>query len=51
VRIAPLFEVLAWLAGIPALILSYIAAIQYIPIGRRALAEGRADRARSAGSA
>ena len=33
-------EVLAWLAGIPALILSYIAAIQYIPIGRRALAGG-----------
>jgi cardiolipin synthase len=50
-RIAPLFEVLAWLAGIPALILSYIAAIQYIPIGRRALAEGRADRAEHAARA
>ena len=47
----PLFEVLAWLAGIPALILSYIVAVQYVPIGRRALAEGRAERARPAASA
>jgi len=50
-RIAPLFEVLAWLAGIPALILSYVAAIQYISLGRRALAEGRADRARRGATA
>ena len=50
VRIAPLFGVLAWLAGIPALVFSYYAAFQYIGLGRRALAEGRADRARPAAS-
>jgi cardiolipin synthase len=35
-----------WLAGIPGLLLSYYAAITYIPTMRRALAEGRAARAR-----
>jgi cardiolipin synthase len=35
---------LGWLAGIPALILSYYAAITYVPVMRRALAEGRAAR-------
>lgn len=39
-------EVLAWIAGVPGVILSYYAAAQYVPIARRALAEGRAaDRA------
>jgi cardiolipin synthase (CMP-forming) len=36
--------VLAWLAGIPGLALSLYAAVLYVPIARRALAEGRADR-------
>jgi cardiolipin synthase len=36
---------LGWLAGVPALLASYYAAISYIPIMRRALAEGRAARA------
>lgn len=36
--------VLAWLAGIPGLVLSIYAAILYVPLARRALAEGRADR-------
>jgi cardiolipin synthase (CMP-forming) len=34
--------VLAWIAGIPALVLSLYAAVLYIPIARRALREGRA---------
>jgi len=43
----------AWMCGIPGLIFSYYAAFTYIPLGRRALREGRADRAaaRSAGPA
>ena len=34
-------EVLAWVCVVPGLVLGYIAALQYIPLGRRALAEGR----------
>lgn len=41
--------VLAWVAGIPGLALSLYAAALYVPLARRALAEGRADR-RAAGS-
>jgi cardiolipin synthase (CMP-forming) len=37
-----LAEVLAWVCVIPGLIFSYIAAAGYIPLARRALAEGRA---------
>jgi cardiolipin synthase len=37
--------VCAWLAAIPGLCLSYYAAFTYIPLGRAALAEGRAARA------
>jgi len=37
-------EVLAWLAGIPGLALSLYAAALYVPLARRALREGRADR-------
>ncbi len=36
---------LAWIAGIPGLCLSLYAAATYVPIARRALAEGRAERA------
>ncbi len=43
--IAPLFSVLGWLVGIPGLVLSYWAAATYVPIGLRALREGRAARA------
>ncbi len=35
---------LAWIAVVPGLILSYVAAFMYIPIARRALAEGREAR-------
>ena len=35
----------AWMCGVPGLIFSYYAALTYIPLGRRALREGRADRA------
>jgi cardiolipin synthase len=34
-------EVLAWVCVIPGLVFGYIAAVQYIPLGRRALEEGR----------
>jgi cardiolipin synthase (CMP-forming) len=37
-------EVLAWLAGIPGLALSLYAAVAYVPLARRALREGRAER-------
>ena len=46
---AELLGNLAWLAAIPGLVLGYYAAFTYIPLGRKALAEGRADRAASAG--
>jgi cardiolipin synthase (CMP-forming) len=39
------WRVAAWVWLIPSLLLSYYAAATYIPIGRRALAEGRANRA------
>ena len=37
--------VLAWMTGIPGLVLSLYAAVLYVPLARQALAEGRADRA------
>ena len=39
----------AWMCGIPGLVLSYYAAFTYIPLGRKALREGRADRAAAHG--
>lgn len=36
---------MAWMAGIPGLVLSLYAAASYVPLARRALAEGRAARA------
>jgi cardiolipin synthase len=38
-------EVLAWLTGLPGLLLSWYSAALYVPLGLRALREGRADRA------
>jgi hypothetical protein len=35
-------EVLTWIVAIAGLILSYWAAITYVPLARRALREGRA---------
>ncbi len=43
--IADWYGVLAWSAAIPGLILSYYSLAMYVPLGRKALAEGRADRA------
>lgn len=37
-------EVLAWIAVVPGLVLSYVSMAMYIPLGRRALREGRASR-------
>lgn len=34
-------EVLAWVCVVPGLVFGYIAAAQYIPLGRRALQDGR----------
>lgn len=47
------YGVLAWSVAIPGLALSYYSAFLYVPMGRRALAEGRADRRadRAAGTA
>lgn len=42
------FEVLAWAVGIPGLALSYVSAAMYVPLGRKALAEGRAARTEAA---
>src|SRR5262249_15114135 len=39
------WEVLAWCAAVPGVVFSLLAAWQYIGLGRRALAEGRAERA------
>lgn len=38
------FRVLAWVVGIPGLALAYWSALLYIPLGRKALAEGRQAR-------
>jgi cardiolipin synthase (CMP-forming) len=36
------FWVIAWVFAVPALVLSYYAAVRYVPAARRALREGRA---------
>jgi cardiolipin synthase len=36
-------DVLAWVTGVPGLVLSLYAAVLYVPLARRALAEGRRD--------
>lgn len=41
---ADLLTTLAWVAGLPALVLSYYAAARYVPLAVRALREGRAAR-------
>ena len=38
------FRALAWVVGIPGLALAYWSALLYVPLGRKALAEGRAAR-------
>ncbi len=43
--IADWYGALAWAAAIPGLILSYYSLAMYVPLGRQALADGRADRA------
>jgi cardiolipin synthase len=44
----PLAGWLAWVAAIPAIIFSYTAMAMYVPLGLKALREGRADRAGAA---
>ena len=39
------FTVMAWVFGLPGLAIAWWAAFAYLPVARRALAEGRADRA------
>ncbi len=38
------FRALAWAVGVPGLVLAYWSALLYVPLGRKALAEGRAAR-------
>lgn len=38
------FRVLAWAVGVPGLALAFVSAAMYVPLGRKALAEGRAAR-------
>jgi cardiolipin synthase len=42
---APVFGVLAWMVGIPGLVLSYYAAFAYVPLWRANLAAARSRRA------
>ncbi len=42
---ADIYEVMAWAAAIPGLALSYYSLAMYLPLGRKALADGKADRA------
>jgi cardiolipin synthase len=44
---APIFRALGWMTGMPGLVLGYVAAVRYVPIGLAALREGRAARSRS----
>jgi len=46
---APVLGAVAWITVVPGLVLSYYAALLYVPIARRALAEGRAARSGEAG--
>ncbi len=46
--LADVYGAMAWGAAIPGLVLSYYALAMYVPLGRQALAEGRADRALAA---
>jgi cardiolipin synthase len=47
---ADAYGILAWSVAIPGLVLSYYSAALYVPMGRTALAEGRAGRARQSPS-
>lgn len=42
--LAPWFQAAGWIAAVPGLVLSYVAAVLYFPIGVRNLREGRAAR-------
>jgi cardiolipin synthase len=44
-------QALAWVCGIPGLVLSYAAAVMYVPLGAAALRDGRAGRRRGTRSA
>jgi cardiolipin synthase (CMP-forming) len=37
-------EIVAWVSAVPALVLAWIAAASYVPLSRRALVRGRANR-------
>lgn len=45
--LAPLWLAMSWAATVPGLVLSYYSLAMYLPLGREALAAGRADRAAS----
>ena len=43
---ADVLRTLGWVCGIPGLAIAWYAAAGYVPLARRALDEGRAERAR-----
>lgn len=43
--LADVYGVIAWVCAVPGLVLSYYSGVLYVPMGRKALAEGRADAA------
>ncbi len=45
IGLAPVLWALGWITGVPGLVLAYWALILYVPLARRALREGRAERA------
>ena len=45
VPVGEAFTVMAWVFGLPGLAIAWWAAFAYLPVARRALAEGRANRA------
>lgn len=46
---ADAYGILAWSVAVPGLVLSYYSALLYLPLGRKALAEGRAARGEDRG--
>ena len=45
IGVADGFRVAGWVCAVPSLVYSYLSALQYIPLGRESLRQGRAERA------
>ncbi|MXV97328.1 MAG: CDP-alcohol phosphatidyltransferase family protein [Acidimicrobiaceae bacterium] len=44
IAVAEGFRIAGWVCAVPSLVYSYLSAIQYIPLGRESLRQGRAER-------